>query len=90
MQQIQQRYRGPYKLRRFQELANYRKRDTNLSVNIWVDESQTYKKGKHYKRVKFQLNKSNQVQKENFASISLVDCRVIDREKVLKQKKLRD
>lgn len=86
MQQIQPKYRNSRKLYKFQELANYRKRDTDLPVNIWVDESQTYKKGKHYKRIKFQLNKSNQVQKENFASISLIDCKVIDREKVLKQK----
>lgn len=45
-----------------QELANYRKRDTGLSMNIWIDGYQTYRKGKHYKKLKFQINKSNNIE----------------------------
>lgn len=69
-----------------QEIANFSKLDTQLPVNIWVDGYQSYRNGKHYKRIKFQLNKTNKVQKENFAVISLVDASVINEEKVLKQK----
>lgn len=67
-------------------MANFSKLDTLLPVNIWVDGYQSYKRGKHYKRIKFQLNTANRIQKDNFATISLVDASVIDEEKILKQK----
>lgn len=41
-----------------QEMANVRKKQTGLPVNIWIDEAETYKKGKHSKRIKFQIDKS--------------------------------
>lgn len=40
-----------------QEMANVRKKQTGLPVNIWIDEAETYKKGKHSKRIKFQMDK---------------------------------
>lgn len=42
-----------------QELANYRKRDTGLSMNIWIDEYQTYKK-------------ENTIKDSNFKSINQI------------------
>lgn len=53
---------------------------------VWVDTSKTYIDGGHYKRMKFQLNTANNTQKGNFASVSLADCKVVDREDVLNQK----
>lgn len=41
-----------------QEMANVRKKQTGLPVNIWIDEAETYKKGKHSKFIKFQMDKS--------------------------------
>lgn len=40
-----------------QEMANVRKKQTGLPVNIWIDEAETYKKGKHSKFIKFQMDK---------------------------------
>lgn len=67
------------------EMANYRKWDTDLPVNIWIDDSKRYLKGKHFKRLKFQINYANKVQKNNFASVSLIDNKVINADKVLKK-----
>lgn len=52
-------------------MANIRKRRTGLPVNIWVDESREYLKGGHGKRIKFQINHADSVQKEFLASITL-------------------
>lgn len=71
---------------RLQELANYRKRDTGLPVNVWIDGYQTYKKGKHYKRIKFQINKSNIIQKNNFGTISLYNGKIINKDQIIKNK----
>ena len=38
------------------EMSNKSKAQTKLPMNIWIDENQTYIKGRHSKRVKFQLN----------------------------------
>ena len=40
-----------------QEMANVRKKQTGLPVNIWIDEAETYKKGKYSKFIKFQIDK---------------------------------
>ena len=40
-----------------QEMANVRKKQTGLPVNIWIDEAETYKKGKYSKFIKFQMDK---------------------------------
>lgn len=40
-----------------QEMVNVRKKQTELPVNIWIDEAETYKKGKYSKFIKFQMDK---------------------------------
>lgn len=40
-----------------QEMANVRKKQTGLPVNIWIDEAETYKKEKYSKFIKFQMDK---------------------------------
>ena len=64
-----------------QEVANYRKWDTDLPVNIWIDDS------KRYSRVKFQINYGNTFQKNRFASVSLVNNKVVNPNKILKKRK---
>ncbi len=71
---------------RLKEMANYQKRDLSLPVNIWLDKGKTYQRGGHYKRVKFQINYANSIQKRNFASISLDTNKVINKKKVLKRR----
>ena len=53
------------------EMANKWKSHTGLPMNIWIDERQTYKLGKHSKRIKFQLDTSNKLHPENQASMDL-------------------
>ena len=68
------------------EIANYRKWDTDLPVNIWIDDSKRSLNGKHFKRLKFQINYANKVQKNNFASVSLIDNKVVNVDNVLKKR----
>lgn len=53
------------------QLANKWKKHTELPMNIWIDETATYKLGKHSKRVKFQLNTSDKLQPNELGSIDL-------------------
>ena len=53
------------------EMSNKRKALTQLPMNIWIDESQTYIRGHHSKRVKFQLDKSDKLHPNNFGSMDL-------------------
>ena len=53
------------------EMSNKNKAQTQLPMNIWIDENQTYVKGGHYKRVKFQLNHSNRINLQAFGSMDL-------------------
>lgn len=53
------------------EMSNCRSRKTGLPVNIWIDETETYKKAKHSKRIKFQINKNPSFQLENTCSMLL-------------------
>lgn len=46
------------------EMVNYYKEDLNLPVNVWIDESEWYKKGKHSKRIKFQINYGDKIIEE--------------------------
>ena len=43
------------------EMSNKSKAQTKLPMNIWIDENQTYIKGRHSKRVKFQLDHGNRM-----------------------------
>ena len=48
------------------EMANKNKSETLLPMNIWIDENQTYIKGRHSKRVKFQLDHGNRINLSRF------------------------
>jgi len=65
------------------EMSNMRKVDTKLPVNIWIDISQTYHKGKHGKRLKFQNDYGDKFNRENLLTmtISKDDPQVIDDDK---------
>ena len=52
-------------------MANRYKDDVDLPMNIWLDEAEEYKEGGHSKRIKFQMNHVNRIQKENLASMTL-------------------
>lgn len=41
------------------EMATLRKKDSGLPVNIYIDDSISYKRGKHSKRIKFQTDKGD-------------------------------
>ena len=53
------------------EMANVWKADTGLPMNIWLDDSDRYKKGGHWMRIKFQLNTSDKNDYSNTAPIDL-------------------
>lgn len=54
-----------------QEMANCRPSKTGLPVNIWIDETEAYKTGKHAKRIKFQINKKPKFQPQNTCPMTL-------------------
>lgn len=53
------------------EMSNKNKAKTHLPMNIWIDEAQTYLKGGHSKRVKFQLNHANRMNLNEFGTMDL-------------------
>ena len=53
------------------EMANKNKAQTKLPMNIWIDENQTYIKGRHSKRVKFQLDHGNRINLSRFGTMDL-------------------
>ena len=53
------------------EMSNKNKAKTHLSMNIWIDEAQTYLKGGNSKRIKFQLNHSNKMNLTEFGTMDL-------------------
>lgn len=53
------------------EMANKSKAQTKLPMNIWIDENQTYIKGRHSKRVKFQLDHGNRINLSRFGTMDL-------------------
>lgn len=54
-----------------QEMANCRPSKTGLPMNIWIDETEAYKTGKHAKRIKFQINKKPKLQPQNTCPMTL-------------------
>lgn len=58
-------------MERIYEMANRRKRQTGLPVNIWIDENGWYKLGGHAKRVKVQMNYGEKMQNQPFCSMDL-------------------
>ena len=53
------------------EMANCRPARTGLPVNIWIDETEAYKSGKHAKRIKFQINRDVRFQPSNTCTMTL-------------------
>jgi hypothetical protein len=56
---------------RVHEMANKWQEETGLPMNIWLDESQTYLRGGHSKRLKFQLDTSDRLNPDNVGSMDL-------------------
>lgn len=59
--------------KRLYEMSNLATYETGLPVKIWVDTDQTYKLGKHTKRIKFNVN-------NKWATMRLHDCETIGAE----------
>jgi hypothetical protein len=57
--------------RELEEMAGLRKADTGLPVNLWLDDSHAYIRGRHAKRIKFQGDYGNNANVSNFFSMSL-------------------
>lgn len=53
------------------EMANCRPKKTGIPMNIWIDETEAYKRGRHSKRIKFQINKNPKFQPSNSCSMLL-------------------
>ena len=61
------------------EMSTLRKKDSGLPVNIYIDDSLSYKRGKHSKRIKFQTDKGDKPNtRGNFSSMKL-DGSVIEK-----------
>lgn len=58
-------------MERLFEMANYYKEDLDLPVNIWLDEGEIYKLGKHAKRIKFQINYMDKIREEYMCPMEL-------------------
>jgi hypothetical protein len=52
-----------------EEMAGLRKSRTGLPVNLWVDDSHAYVRGRHSKRIKFQGDYGNNVNAGNMFSM---------------------
>lgn len=68
-------------------LSNLGKSFTGLPMNIWIDVSGTYKKGKHSKRLKFQTNTSD---KFNINELATMDFNGIVRTDLPKYCKIKN
>jgi hypothetical protein len=73
---IKDKFWGPF-LERFsgrdelEEMATLKKDMTGLPVNIWVDDSGAYIRGRHAKRIKFQGDYGNKTNAGNLFSMVL-------------------
>lgn len=60
------------------ETVTLRKKDSGLPVNLYIDDSLSYKRGKHSKRIKFQTDKGDKPNtRGNFSSMTL-DGKVVE------------
>jgi hypothetical protein len=55
------------------EMAGLRKPDSGLPVNLWLDETGAYRKGGHWKRIKFQGDYGNEINRNNLFSMTISD-----------------
>ncbi len=62
-----------------QELATLRKKDSKLPVNLYIDDSISYKRGRHSKRVKFQTNHGNKPNTRGSFSSMTLDGKVVEK-----------
>jgi hypothetical protein len=53
----------------FDEMSTLKKTDSGLPVNIWVDDTGAYIRGKHVKRIKFQGDYGNKTNAGNLFSM---------------------
>lgn len=61
------------------EMATLRKKDSGLPVNLYIDDSLSYKRGKHSKRIKFQTDTGDKPNtRGNFSSMTL-DGKVVEK-----------
>lgn len=67
------------------EMANVWKADTGLPMNIWLDDSDRYKRGGHWMRIKFQLDTSD---KNDYANTAPMDLNGVVRVKLTEHVKL--
>jgi hypothetical protein len=54
-----------------EEMAGLRKSDSGLPVNLWLDDSSAYKNAGHWKRVKFQGDHGNKVNRGNLFNMTI-------------------
>lgn len=59
-------------------MANFRGYKINLSMNLWIDEGKEYVRGRHSKRIKFQMDHAKEIHDWNFASMTL-DGNVVEK-----------
>lgn len=52
-------------------MAGKSKNEVGLPVNVYIDDSGTYRNSGHGKRLKFQMNKGNKAKEQPFASMGL-------------------
>lgn len=55
------------------EMATLRKNRSGLPVNLYLDDAQSYKKGGHWKRIKFQADKGNSPNTRDMIPMSIED-----------------
>jgi len=54
-------------------MVNFRKSNSGLPVNVWLDEGKTYEKGGHGYWIKFQTNRQNQWTNSELAVMTISD-----------------
>jgi hypothetical protein len=53
------------------EMAGFRKHDSGLPVNLWLDDLSTYKRSGHWKRIKFQGDHGNKMNPGNAFTMTI-------------------
>lgn len=61
------------------EMSTLRKKDSGLPVNIWIDDSIAYKRGRHSKRIKFQTDRGEKPNTRGKASSMTLDGKVVEK-----------
>lgn len=67
------------KNRLLQELATLRKTDSKLPVNLFIDDSRSYKRERHSKRIKFQTNHDDKPNTRGSFSSMTLDGKVVEK-----------